>query len=84
MNPRKTLARARNNPGDVRYSDFLALAVALGYRSRRGSGSHQVFVHPAIPLHLNVQPGRDGKAKDYQVRRLLRDIDEFDLGLEDE
>jgi hypothetical protein len=46
-------------------------------------GSHRVYVNPAVALHLNVQPRGDGKAKDYQVRRLLRDIDEFALALEE-
>jgi hypothetical protein len=31
MNPRKTLAKARNNPADVRFSDLLGLVVALGW-----------------------------------------------------
>ena len=84
MNPRKTVAKARNNPAGVRFSEFEALIEALGYRQRRGDGSHRVYVHPTIPLHLNVQPRKDGKAKDYQVRRLLHDIDEFGLHLEDE
>jgi predicted RNA binding protein YcfA (HicA-like mRNA interferase family) len=83
VNKRKLLERARNNPQDVRFTDFVALAEALGYRLDRTQGSHRVYVHPALPLHLNVQPRKDGKAKDYQVRRLLRDIDDFGLVLEE-
>ena len=83
MNKRKALDRARNNPDDVRFSDFLALLGAFGYRPERTSGSHRVYIHPAVPLHLNVQPRRDGKAKPYQVRRFLQDIDKCDLQMED-
>jgi predicted RNA binding protein YcfA (HicA-like mRNA interferase family) len=83
VNPSKLLAKARNNPSDVRFTELLALAEAIGYRFERTRGSHRIYVHPAVPLHLNLQPGKDGKAKAYQVRRLLDDIDEFGLRLED-
>ncbi len=83
MNPKKILAKARNNPSDIRFSEFVALAEALGYGLARVRGSHRIYAHPAIPEHLNLQSGRGGKAKDYQVRKLLKDIDEFGLRLED-
>ena len=62
MNKRKALERARNNPDDIRFSDFLALLDAFGYRHERTSGRHRVYIHPAVPLHLDVQPRGDGKA----------------------
>ena len=83
MNPRKVPAKARNNPSDVGFSELLALVEALGYRHHRTTGSHLICVHPTVPLHLNLQPRKDGKAKDYQVRRVLRDVDDFGLRLED-
>lgn len=83
MNPRKTLEKARNNPNDVRYTDPVGLAEALGYRHDRPQGSHRIYRHRLVPLHLNLQPRRDGKAKPYQVRRILADIDDFGLRLDD-
>lgn len=83
MNPRKVLEKATNNPGGIRFSEFVALAEALGYDLARVRGSHRLYAHPLIPDHLNIQPGSDGKAKDYQVRKLLKDIIQFGLQLED-
>lgn len=83
MNPRKTLAQARNNPADVRFSDLLGLVVALGWQPQRITGSHRIFEHPMGAERLNLQPRKDGKAKPYQVRQILDEIDEFGLILED-
>jgi predicted RNA binding protein YcfA (HicA-like mRNA interferase family) len=83
MNPRKTLAKARNNPADVRFSDLLGLVVALGWQADRTSGSHQIFRHPLGAERLNLQPGKDGKAKPYQVRQILDAIDRHGLTLGD-
>lgn len=44
----------------------------------------QIYDHPRAPLVLNLQPEKNGKAKAYQVRKLLRDIDLHGLRLEDE
>ncbi len=67
MHPRTTPAKARNNPADVRFSDLLGLIVALGWQSQRLTGSHRIFEHPIGAERLNLQPGKDGKAKPYQV-----------------
>ncbi len=81
----KLLASARNNPRNVRYSDLLALVAAVGIVPiRQRSGSHQRFVHPDVQVYLNLQPLRDGKAKDYQVIQVLRAIDEYRLRMEGE
>jgi len=56
------------------------LVEAIGYVQRRQSGSHRVFTHPkraALPM-INLQS--DGAtAKPYQVRQVLRLIDEHNL-----
>ena len=83
MNPRKTLAQARNNPADVRFSDLLGLVVALGWQPQRITGSHRMFEHPIGAERLNLQPRKDGKPKPYQVRQVLDEIDPFALTLED-
>lgn len=84
MNKRKLLERVRNNPRDVRFSDLVALVGAFGFRLDRTEGSHRIYVHPQTPLHLNLQPDKNGKTKEYQVRRFLRQIDAFGLRMEDE
>ena len=84
MNKRKLLERVRNNPRDVRFSDLEVLVEAFGYRLQRIGGSHRVYIHPNVPLHLNLQPDRNGNAKEYQVRQFLRDTAAYGLQLEDE
>ncbi len=83
MNPSRILAKARHNTEDIRFTDAVALAEALGYRHDRTRGSHRIYLHPDIPLHLTLVMGKEGKAKAYQIRRLLGDIDDFGLRLDD-
>jgi len=74
----KLLEQALNNPANVWFEDALKLAEQMGWREVGGSGSHRVFRHPKatlvkqqFPRPLNLQRGRGGKAKAYQVRQLL-------------
>ena len=84
MNKRKLLAKTRNNPRDVRFSDLILLAEAHGFRLHRVRGSHRIFVHDQLPDQLNLQPDQVGKAKQYQVNAFLRLVDEYALRLEDD
>ena len=83
MNKRKLLARIRNNPRNVRFSDLTLLAEAFGFRLGRQRGSHRVYAHPEVPDLLNLQPDKLGKAKAYQVRQLLDLADSYGLSLDD-
>jgi len=49
----------------------------------RTSGSHHIYGHPEIPEVINLQDVR-GEVKPYQIRQLLRLIEWYNLGLEDE
>ena len=84
VNERTLLDRVRNNPRDVRFTDLLVLVEAFGYTWARTTGSHRIYEHPDAPLVLNLQPDKHGKAKEYQVRKFLRDVDVHGLRLEDE
>lgn len=75
----KLLELARSNPAGMRYEDACKLAEQLEWTPRGGKGSHIVFQHPKgtlirnlYPQPLNLQKGRDGKAKAYQVQQMLR------------
>ena len=82
---RKLLARARNNPRNVRFSDLLTMVEAVGFVPIRQRGtSHRRYVHPEAKIYLNLQPKADGKAKDYQVKQFLDALDEHGLRLEDD
>ena len=83
MKKRKLLAKALNAPQNLRFADLCSLAEAFGYRLDRVNGSHHIYVHPQADRPLNVQ-NAGGKAKPYQVRQFLRDIEEFHLSLKEQ
>jgi predicted RNA binding protein YcfA (HicA-like mRNA interferase family) len=68
---------------NVRFSDFTQLVAALGFEPDRTSGSHRLYLHPQLVERLNLQPLRNGDAKPYQIRQLVRLIEEYSLRLED-
>lgn len=76
---KKLLELARSNPTGMRYEDACKLAEQFQWIRREGKGSHIVFQHPngirirdRYPQPLNLQKGRDGKAKAYQIQQMLR------------
>ena len=73
------LERARCNPAGLAFTEAVTLAQQLGWREVRMRGSHHIFHHPLAPhikdqypQPLNLQEGKDGKAKAYQVRQMLQ------------
>lgn len=71
----KLLARARNNPCNVRFSDLLLLVESSGFVFKRQAGSHRPYWHPTARVALNLQPDAIGKAKSYQVNEFLESVD---------
>lgn len=74
------LAKARNNPKGLRFDDVCALAECAGFFFDRQKGSHMIYKRSGYIEHINFQRTKDGKAKAYQVRQVLRHIDALDLG----
>jgi predicted RNA binding protein YcfA (HicA-like mRNA interferase family) len=76
----EVLEQARRSPANLRFADLRRLVEAIGDVFRRQKGSHLVFTHgarPALPM-VNLQS--DGtNAKPYQVRQIIRLIDEHNL-----
>jgi predicted RNA binding protein YcfA (HicA-like mRNA interferase family) len=78
----KLVRKARESPGNLRFSEACRLARCLGFEQvRRTAGSHRVFKKPGVLGLINLQE-RDGQAIAYQVRQILRLAEE--LGLLDE
>ena len=77
---RDILEQARRSATNLRFSELHRLVEAIGYQLRRRKGSHHVFTHgvrPELPM-INLQDD-SGKAKAYQVRQVLRLVDEHKL-----
>ena len=67
--------------GSIKFRDFEALLVALGFAFKRQAGSHRLYLHPKIGRPFPVQP--DGPdAKRYQVRELRDMIRKHGLSLD--
>ena len=81
MNAKKLLAKLSNSQTNVRFGDLVKLARAVGFQKKGGDGSHEGYAHPAVKEILNLQ--RDGgQAKPYQVRQLLKYIEEYNLTID--
>lgn len=82
-NARKLLNKALRNPRDLRFTEAVRLAEGFGFQLSRISGSHHIFVHPAVRELVNLQDV-GGQAKPYQVRQLLQLVERYALSLEED
>ncbi len=83
MNRRRLLQRLLTGSTNVAFADLVTLAEGFGFRLARTRGSHHMFSHPNVPELLNLQSVR-GQAKPYQVRQLLKLVEDYQLRLEDD
>ncbi len=68
----------RDNPKDIRYTDAVRVATHYFGEPRRSGGSHAIFKTPwPGDPRVNLQPGKSGKAKAYQIKQLLGAIDQL-------
>jgi predicted RNA binding protein YcfA (HicA-like mRNA interferase family) len=75
------LSKARANPAGLRLSEACALAEAFGWTlARSASGSHRIYKRSGTMRLVVLQERADGKAKAYQVRQIIRLIDELSEG----
>jgi predicted RNA binding protein YcfA (HicA-like mRNA interferase family) len=83
MHRRRLLLRILNGSRNVSYSDFVNLVEGFGFRLSRVRGSHQIFVHPNLPELVNLQ-NVGGQVKPYQVRQVLKLVEQYHLRLSDD
>jgi predicted RNA binding protein YcfA (HicA-like mRNA interferase family) len=82
VNRRRVLLQAIAGSPNIHFNDLVALAEGFGFRLARINGSHHIFSHPAVPAPVNLQEVA-GKAKPYQVRQLLKLVEQYQLTLAD-
>ena len=78
MRKHKILDKALNSPSNLRFAEMVSLVEAFGFNLSRLSGSHHIFVHPAVPELINLQDA-GGRVKPYQVRQFLRLVERYNL-----
>ena len=74
----KLLDKATNNPGGLRLIEAIALAEHFGFRRRAGGMHPNICKRQGHRTVLNFQDDGTGKAKAYQVKQLLKAIEEID------
>lgn len=75
----KLLQKIRQSQKNVKFIDALKLAESHGFEVDRIRGSHHILKHhDHEEAFLNLQD-YNGEAKPYQVKQILKIIDEFEL-----
>jgi len=79
----KLYIKALASPADIKFNDLCKLAELVGFVLRKtitNAGNHNYhYRHPITKGIMTFQPDKHGKAKPYQVRQLLKHIEEHDL-----
>jgi predicted RNA binding protein YcfA (HicA-like mRNA interferase family) len=84
MKRRKLLKRlSEGQLKNIAFGDMINMVEGFGFRLDRVSGSHHIFIHPAVQELVNLQEVR-GEAKPYQIRQFLRLVERYNLRLEDD
>jgi predicted RNA binding protein YcfA (HicA-like mRNA interferase family) len=84
MNRKKLLKKiSEGQLANIAFNDLVSLAEGFGFHLVRTNGSHHLFNHADIPQLVNLQEVQ-GEAKPYQIRQLLRLIEQHNLRLESE
>ncbi|HRP05487.1 MAG TPA: type II toxin-antitoxin system HicA family toxin [Opitutaceae bacterium] len=61
-----------------RFTEVVRYLEATGWKARV-KGSHHIFIHPGVPVLLNLQPEKNGKAKGYQIRQVRQVLEKHRL-----
>ena len=67
---RKLLEKARRSPHALSFEEAVQLGRELGFQKVRQVRGHRIFHHAALSA-FSLQKGPNGRAKAYQVRRML-------------
>lgn len=74
----KLVVAMRNAPKNVSYSDLRKVCEHYFGQARQSGTSHAVFQTPWVGNpRVNIQKAKDGSAKPYQVRQVLKAIDKI-------
>ncbi|MCL4863572.1 MAG: type II toxin-antitoxin system HicA family toxin [Caldilineaceae bacterium] len=82
-NCQKLLRKARSNPANLRFAEICTLAECYGFQLARVSGSHHIYKYPGRKELINLQAGKGGEAKKYQVNQVLDIIKEIESDEDD-
>ena len=79
VKPSKILKKVLSGSKNIRFDELVALMIGFGFVLDRIKGSHHIFLHVRLPQRVSIQPTTNGQAKPYQVRQILKLIEQFEL-----
>ena len=75
----KIVEQMRRSPQNIRFDDLAKICTDLFGLPRQDGTSHKVYKTPwQGDPRVNIQRGKDGNAKAYQVRQVLDAIDRLE------
>ncbi len=76
--PEKTKTALHDPAKDYghRFADVIRCLEVSGWKQRI-KGSHHIFTRRGVPVLLNLQPEKNGKAKAYQIRQVRQTLERF-------
>ena len=81
----KIIEQMRRSPQNVRFDDLAKVCTGHFGEPRQDSTSHKVYKTPwQGDPRVNIQRGKDGNAKAYQVRQVLDAIARLEAGKNEE
>ena len=79
---RAVIQELRKNPKGIRFADLARICDRFFGAPRRRGSSHSVYRTPWLgDPRVNIQEGRNGMAKDYQVRQVIKALEKLDQEL---
>ncbi len=77
---KKILKQMEENPGNVRFDDLFKVCDKSFGECRQKGTSHRVYKTPwQGDPRVNIQEGKDGKARKYQVKQVLKAIEKLKM-----
>jgi hypothetical protein len=78
--PAKIRAALRDPRKDYghRFTEVVHFLRQTGWKMRI-KGDHHIFTRPGVPILLNLQPEKSGKAKAYQINQVRQMLERFKL-----
>ena len=68
-----------NSDNNIRFDELRNLLLRLNFIERIRATSHHVFRRDGVIEIINIQEGKDGKAKPYQVKQIRDVINRYQL-----
>ncbi len=82
MGKEKSLMKILDGRHDksLAFRELQSAIEAAGFSLDHVTGDHHIYIKESIPEIINLQPGKSGNAKPYQVKQVREIITKYHLG----